>query len=279
MTTIYKPADAGFDVRLDVADRAGLALLRELAAQYGLRLTLKGGMAMRVAFGSSRLTRDLDFDRDASLSLDSLGNGLPRALERAARSAGIAEPKAEITKRTGTTVRARLTGRGAGAEPVRIEIEISGRLPLPTQYRRPELVVTPQGYGMAPFTIQTYTNDALAATKALALMAPMRNVPRDVYDLHKLVLAGADAAALLAEIDDPAHLKEMGEGAFTKVGLIGFELAKSELLPYLPLAEREAVDEDAWLEMCLAVAQAVEQWAGMALDLRHGAAAKGARKR
>jgi predicted nucleotidyltransferase component of viral defense system len=51
MATIYKPSDRGFDERLTSIDRCQIALLREVVGQYGQRLVLKGGMAMRAVLG------------------------------------------------------------------------------------------------------------------------------------------------------------------------------------------------------------------------------------
>ena len=127
MSAIYSPTEKGFDERLTAIDRCQVALLREIVGQYGQRLVLKGGMAMRAIFGSMRLTKDIDFDREASLSLDSAKNGLPRALIRAASVAGIRRPEAEITKLTATTIRARLAGETQGGVALRFEVEVSGR--------------------------------------------------------------------------------------------------------------------------------------------------------
>ncbi len=108
MSALYSPSEKGFDDRLTAIDRCQVALLREIVGQYGPRLVLKGGMAMRAIFGSMRLTKDIDFDREPSLSLESAKNGLPKTLIRAAAVAGIRRPQAEITKLTATTIRTRL---------------------------------------------------------------------------------------------------------------------------------------------------------------------------
>lgn len=121
MTTICDPAESGFDERLGRIDRCQIALLREIAAAYGPRLTLKGGMAMRAVFGSMRLTRDIDFDRDPSVSLDSAKKALPKALVRAATNAGIRQASAEVTKSTGTTIRVRLVGHSTSGVELRLQ--------------------------------------------------------------------------------------------------------------------------------------------------------------
>ena len=151
MTTIYSPVQRGFDERLAMIDRCQIALLREIVGQYGAgRLFLKGGMAMRAVFGSLRLTKDIDFDRDPSLSLSSAKDGLRHAIVRAAANAGIRQPEAQVTKASGTTVRVRLAGRSVSGIDLRFEVEVSGRgLPAP-RYRRKEMVIPPASYGIAP---------------------------------------------------------------------------------------------------------------------------------
>jgi len=272
MAAIYSPADRGFEARLAAIDRCQIALLRELVGLYGPRLTLKGGMAMRAVFGSLRLTKDIDFDRDPSLGTENLKAGLPRALVRAAANAGIREPAADITKLTQTTVRARLTGRALSGDELRFEVEISGRGPVPQEWKRKETVVPPSSYGMAPFVVESYSNEALAAMKVAAAMSEARNVPRDVYDLHDLLLAGADPSALLAERAEPARLEEIRDHALTKLELITFAQARDELLAYLPADVRDSLDEDHWIEMTLHVGMAIEAWAGEALKMQAGKA-------
>lgn len=267
MSALYSPSEKGFDERLTAIDRCQVALLREIVGQYGSRLVLKGGMAMRAVFGSMRLTKDIDFDRESSLSLDSAKKGLPRAMVRAASVAGIRQPEAEITKLTATTIRARLAGQTNGGVAVRFEVEISGRGDPSAQERRKETIVPPQAYGMAPFLVESYSSDALAAMKVAAAMSEVRNVPRDIYDLYDLLVAGANPVRLLAPAPQDV-LERIQAGALSKLEGIGFDLAREELLPYLPPDTRAALTEDRWLECTLAVGEALEKWAAEALLLK-----------
>lgn len=267
MTTIYSPSERGFDERLSAIDRCQVALLREIIGQYGGRLTLKGGMAMRAVFGSLRLTKGIDFDRDPSLSLDSAKGGLPKALVRAAANAGIRQPDAQITKLTQTTVRARLSGRSLSGIDLRFEVEVSGRGVADPAHKRRETVVPPASYGMAPFIVESYSNEMLAAMKIAAAMSETRNAPRDVYDLHDLLTAGADPAELLAS-RPAAALKQIHDGALHKLELISFALAREELLPYLPPDVRQSLTPDRWLEYTLAVGASIEDWTSKALAIQ-----------
>ncbi|MBT2305472.1 nucleotidyl transferase AbiEii/AbiGii toxin family protein [Variovorax paradoxus] len=271
MATIANPADKGFDSSVAVIDRAQLALLREIQSEAAGRLILKGGMAMRTVVGSMRMTKDIDFDRDPRLALNSTKGRLRASLKTAAAAAGMRDANAEITKESETTVRARLTGRAAGdSAPLRFEVEVSGRAKeLNRQYIRAVQVVTPSTYGMAPFFVEAYTVDMLAAMKVAAAMSDSRNAPRDIYDLHDLIAVGANPVALLAA-QDPLLLQHIRSTAMAKLELVTFAHAREELRPYLPLSERDALTEERWLEYTLEVGEAIERWVDGALALRQG---------
>jgi predicted nucleotidyltransferase component of viral defense system len=266
MATLYSPSEKGFDPRLEAIDRCQVALLREMSSQMGGRLILKGGMAMRAAFGSMRLTKDVDFDRDSTISQDALKKSLERLLVRSAASAGLSGAKAQITKDTKTTVRARLEGIIGGAD-ARFDVEVSGReTPNPANIRT-VVVSPPSRYALSPFQITTYSNEALAAMKIAAALSSQRNAPRDLYDLRDLIWAKADPTELLAR-QDSSLLQEISDQVLGKLELLSFQLAEQELLPYLPLAQRLALHEEQWIEATLLVAETIQAWCKAALDLQ-----------
>jgi predicted nucleotidyltransferase component of viral defense system len=267
MAALYRPSDRGFDDRLNSLDRCQVAFLREVVGQYGQRLVLKGGMAMHAVFGSLRLTKDIGFDRQPSLSMESLKTGLPKALVRAAANAGIKQPKAEITILTQTTLRARLVGFALTGDSLRFEVEISGRDAVAPEWRRRETVVPPMSYGISPFIVESYSNDVLVAMKIAAAMSDARNAPRDVYDLHDLIAANANPKAIMAAKSSQPSLMQMKENVHRKLELIGFDLAREELLPYLPKDIRETLLEYEWLEKTLNVGGAIERWCDQAIEL------------
>ncbi len=185
MSNLYDPKDRGFAEALSVIDRCQIAMLRELAISTHGRLVLKGGLAMRVALGSMRLTKDVDFDRAEGVSTASVQSSVKKALQYAAQSTGIRGAEIDPGKSTETTVRMRLAGMVAGAS-VRFVVEVSGRNPVPREYQARVQVTPPSRYGIAPFVMTTYTHAMLAASKVMAVMSANRNVPRDVYDLNDL---------------------------------------------------------------------------------------------
>ncbi|MES3003734.1 MAG: nucleotidyl transferase AbiEii/AbiGii toxin family protein [Pseudomonadota bacterium] len=183
--------------------------------------------------------------------------------------AALYSPAPDITKSSLTTVRARLQGTLDPGIDVRFEVEVSGRGAAPPEYRRSELVVPPAEYSIAPFQLNTYTNEALAAMKVGAALSLQRNAARDLYDLRDLIRAGAHPVAILAK--QSGHvLQDYAERSLGKLEGLTYQLARDELLPYLPLDEREQLTEDAWLETTLEVAQAIEKWCGEAAAMQRG---------
>jgi hypothetical protein len=267
MASLYAPSEKGFDVRLEAVDHCQIGLLRELSSSVGARLALKGGMAMRAAFGSMRLTKDIDFDRDQTISQESLKKSLERSLLRAAHVARLSSPKVRVTKDTGTTLRVRLEGALSGKTDVRFDVEVSGRAAPAAAHLRSVIVAPPARYAMAPFPVATYTDQALAAMKISAALSAQRNAPRDLYDLRDLIWAHADPTDLLAE-QDADLLEDLSERALGKLELITFQLAQQELLPYLPADVRQAINQDGWIEMTLMVADTIQCWCKDAMKLQ-----------
>ena len=257
---MYDPALEGFSATMCAIDRCQVGLLRALAAHYSARLYLKGGMAMRALFGSLRLTKDIDFERDPHLSNDSLRKALPKALHAAALTSTLQAPSVSITKDTRTTLRASLaaTLKETG-EPVQYEVEISGRGLPPAEYLVRLNLIPPLAYRMTQFGVSSFNAHAMAASKVAALLSDNRSVPRDIFDLSDLIAQGANPAALLARAD-PKWLKAITGRTIERTSAIGWHRANEEVLPYLPISVRRALNAAAWEDMCLRVAQTVDAW-------------------
>ncbi len=260
MSTIYSPKAKGFSEPLHTIDRCQIALLREIASLSGQRLVLKGGMAMRASFGSLRLTKDMDFDRDpTTTTLASVKGMLLRGMKIAAEQARLRAVAVDFPKATEVTLRARMVGETVGGHAVRFEVEVSGRRFPGRENRRMETVVPPSDYGMAPFPVHTYTHQMLAASKVLAVMSDNRNVPRDVYDLRDLILAQASPVDILRDLPAEA-VTRMRADVVGKLALITFDHAREELLPYLPPPTAAGIDQATWEAWTLDVAESVDEW-------------------
>lgn len=263
MSILYDPKDRGFSDALSAIDRCQIAMVRELANSTDGRLILKGGMAMRMAVGSLRLTKDVDLDRADGVSTASVQSSVKKALQYAAQSAGLRGAEIDPGKSTETTVRMRLVGTVAGAL-VRFVVEVSGRNPVSRDCQTRSQVVPPVRYGIAPFMVTSYSHPMLAASKVMAVMSANRNVPRDVFDLNDLLTV--DPVSILAARMDSSALKEIGNTVLDKVCAIDFDLARQELLPYIPVDQREAITQERWEEMTLNVAQVIQKWVTSAMS-------------
>ncbi len=256
MAILYSPKSQGFSDQLAQVDRCQIALLREFSGGNG-RLVLKGGMAMRALVGA--------------MSLAAVQNAVTSGLSRAAQACGVRVPKIDITKSTATTVRGRLAGQASTGTAISFEVEVSGRVLHDKAFRRVETVTPPPEYAMAPFVVESYNNDMMAALKVAALkvaavMADVRNVPRDISDLYDLALLGADASAILGR-QSSAVLSALKPNTQSKLQQIDFGLARDHLLPYIPPAVRHTIDADKWDEYILVVNDHLERWLDAALVL------------
>ncbi len=249
-------------------DRCQVALLRELSMQGGGRLVLKGGMAMRVSVGSLRLTKDIDFDADESLSLQSLKNTLETGLQRAAINCRLKGTVIDFTKEGRGTTRARLVGNTQSGESLRFEVEVSRRPSLFKAGIQSVTVAPPASYAMAPFEANVYRNEVLCVMKIAAALSANREAERDLYDLYDLSLLGTDPGEVLS-LQDEDTLRQWAVDPLGKLSKLTFKGAAQNLLPYIPPLARTAIDEDRWVFMTLTIAEKIEQWCDEALAHKH----------
>jgi predicted nucleotidyltransferase component of viral defense system len=250
----------GFSPEAQVRDRSQMAFLSSLMRLGADRYILKGGMAMRALYGSARLTKDVDFDCEDSVSDRSLATRIPNALGQAARSAGIVEQKIDRTKSGERASRWRLVGRTRDGIAVTWEVELSRRGVPDARYVVTRPIQPPFEYTIAPFVARVYSEAAMAARKVNALLSDNRSVPRDVFDLADLVRRGASPVALWIEHLSRENLERKRDAVLPKVTLIDFPLANAELLPYLARDIRATIDEKRWGEVQVEVAEGVGRW-------------------
>lgn len=237
-----------------------MAFLSSLMRQGADRYILKGGMAMRALYGSARLTKDVDFDCEDSVSDRSLATRIPKSIDQAARSAGIVEQKIDRTKSGERASRWRLVGRTRDGVAVTWEVELSRRGVPDARFIETRPIQPPYEYTLSPFLVRVYSETALAAVKVNALLSDNRSVPRNVYDLAELVRRGASPATLWIDQLSRENLTRKRNAVLPKVALIDFPLANAELLPYLARDIRATIDEKTWGDMQLEVAEGVGKW-------------------
>lgn len=257
---IASASSLGFSPEAQIRDRSQVAFLSSLMRLGADRYILKGGMAMRALYGSARLTKDVDFDCEDSISDRSLATRIPNALGQAARASGIIEQKVDRTKAGERASRWRLLGRTRDGTAVTWEVELSRRGVPDARFVETRTIQPPFEYTIAPFVARVYGETAMAAGKVNALLSDNRSVPRDVYDLADLVRRGASPASLWIEHLSRESLQRKRDTVLPKVTLIDFRLANAELLPYLARDIRATIDEKRWGDMQLEVAEGVGRW-------------------
>lgn len=255
----------GFSAEAEARDRCQMQFLAQLMRQGADRFVLKGGMAMRALYGSARLTKDIDFDCENSVSAQSMKSQMPKALDQAARSAGLTHIVVTQTKAGDLSSKWRLDARLKGGSLMTFDVEVSRRGVPGDEYVTTKPVQAPFEYRIPVFIVRVYTEMAMAAGKVNALLSENRNVPRDVYDLYDLVQHGVDPSPLWIAQVPLEVLQRKRELVWAKVDGIRFNQAYDELLPYIAPALRASIDESRWDSMRADVAAQVDQWLASAI--------------
>ena len=237
-----------------------MSFLSSLMRQGADRYILKGGMAMRALYGSARLTKDVEFDCEDSVSSQSMSTRISKALQQAAREAGLTQVDVERTKAGERASRWRLTGATREGVGVTWEVELSRRGVPDEAYIETTTIQPPFDYRVAPYVVRVYAETAMAAAKVNALLSDNRSVPRDVYDLYDLARRGASPVTLWIGHVPRETLDRKKAVVLKKISAIGFKLANAELLPYLARDVRATIDAKRWDDMRVAVAEAVSRW-------------------
>lgn len=250
----------GFAPEAELRDRSQMAFLSSLMRQGADRYVLKGGMAMRALYASARLTKDIDFDCEASLSAQSMSAQIPKALRASAREAGLVEPAIDRTKSGTSANRWRLRGATRAGVTMTWDVELSSRGMPAAEFIETTTIQPPPDYRIARFVARVYGPAAMAASKVNALLSVTRSVPRDVFDLHELAPRGASPVELWVANLSRETLERRRIAVLDKINEIGFELANSELLPYVARDIRATIDRPHWDVMRIAVTETVQGW-------------------
>lgn len=267
---IFSARDLGFSPEAEFRDRTQMQFIALLMRQGANRLILKGGIAMRALYGSTRLTKDVDFDCEDDVSQQSLQTHMNKALTQAARLVGVAGVEVTQTKRGERSARWRIVGTAAGDVKIVWEVEVSRRGVPPAEFIETKPFDTPTAYRIPPFSVRVYGPAAMAGGKVNALLSENRCVPRDVYDLSELIRHGAAPTELWIRRIPPQVLERKRPVIMAKIELIDFAMAAAELLPYIAPGIRQSIDEARWDEIRLDVAHHVEGWMDSAIARAEG---------
>lgn len=265
-------ADLGFGAEAELRDRTQMQFMQVLVRRGATRFILKGGMAMRALYGSARLTKDVDFDCEDSVSRQSMQAQLARALTQAARAAGLSGINVTRTKDAERSNRWRVQGTHADGPRITWEVEVSSRGVPPTEFIETRAFSIPVSYRIPNFSVRVYSPAAMAGSKVNALLSENRSVPRDVYDLFELIERQVNPVPLWIRRIPRETLQAKRQKIMRKIDVINFDLANAELLPYIAPDVRDGIDAMRWDEMRVRVADSVDQWFTRALAGSHTAA-------
>lgn len=229
-------------------------------------LVLKGGLAFRTVVGSDRKTKDIDMGQSNEIPLERLQKVMRASIKESLKSLGLGDYKVTEPKQTDTVARWKINGKTDIGSHLQLTVEISRRgIPSKEHLERVEYV-PPEEYGQPPILIDTYSKEALAASKAGAFLNPSRVAPRDLYDLHLLIISEVKPSPkLLAGLGEEG-LKNCLEDLWDKIEMNNYELFKNEVMPFLPKEVSEKIDYDTYEEMRIRVGEHVEMWLKEAYD-------------
>lgn len=244
-----------------------LLILEELAKVHADEaVVLKGGVNLRLFFGSVRYSEDMDLDgsQEASQAIRSCIKGVfqDRAFAKRLESLGIRDldPGEGPNKDSETTFRFKfgVVLPGNIRHPTKVEVSFRDRYggDRSVVEKPAESVVAP--YGLEPVPIRHYPHEAAVRQKIDALGGRREAQARDVFDLHLLV--GEDRNADLLEFLSGGLAKDRLEEAYKRALEITFKEYEGQVIEFLSEDARVRYGtEDAWDSVRLEVATLVEE--------------------
>jgi len=222
-------------------------------------LVLKGGLAMRLAHGSERYTKDIDLDADPAFPKQRIQGIVRRSIAGAISSGLIDNAVVTDPKQTETTLRWKISGFYPGStEPLHLTVEVSRRTPL---VHLGVVEVPAPGFNSRTL-IRAMSSQALAVSKVFALTALNRTEVRDLFDLDVLIRANiGDPSKALSEVPDAeARLATAREELWRKIEIMTYAQFQTNVVPTLPQSVAAAIDEATFEELRLKVGERVERW-------------------
>lgn len=243
-----------------------LLILQELAKVHGGdAVVLKGGVNLRLFFGSVRYSEDMDLDGDpeAPGAVRSCIHGIfeDGPFIRRLKAIGILglDPGEGPNKDTETTFRFKfgVVMRGGVRHPTKVEVSFRDRYP-----GDQSVVGVPDSrffaaYGIEPMSVRSYRREAAVRQKIDALGGRREAQARDLFDLSVLTGHVPDVA-LLSFLADGLS-RERLEEALRRAYAITFQEYEGTVLEFLDLDVRPRYDtDDAWTGIQLRAAELIE---------------------
>jgi predicted nucleotidyltransferase component of viral defense system len=243
-----------------------LLILRELVGvRRGGSVTAKGGVNLRLFFGSVRYSEDMDLDgtMEASTAIRNRLKELfdDREFTRRLQTFGIRglDPGEGPNKDTETTFRYKfgVIAGGGVRYPTKVEFSFRKRHAAdPAVIEAPSLEIL-QAYGVERFEVRHYGREAAIRQKIEALGGRREAQARDVFDIHVLA-PDVPSDALLALVAK-ALRRERLEEAHARALAISYSEYRGQVFEFLgEEARSQFATEGMWDEMRLRVAALIE---------------------
>jgi hypothetical protein len=243
-----------------------LLILRALMGiRRGSGITVKGGVNLRLFFGSVRYSEDMDLDGTAQAgdAIRATIHGMfeDKAFTHRLRTFGIREldPGEGPNKDTETTFRYKfgVVVGGGIRYSTRVEVSFRERHDADRAVIEAPPAQVLRTYGMDPFEVRHYGRDAAVRQKLDALGGRREAQARDVFDLHMLAPDPAPQTLVrfLAREMATGRLKE----AHARALAISYAEYEGQVFEFLGHeARRRYATERAWDEMRLGAATMIE---------------------
>ena len=256
---------SAFDT-LSLREAFHLEFLRRLGATLDPKsYALKGGVNMRLFYGSVRYSEDMDLDV-TGLPVERLASAVMTVLRGRAfldsvesyGISGVRPPNLSTAKQTETTQRFKIHLLTASGEDLFTKVEFSRRgiRGHPVVEMVPDSAL--RAYRMTPLWVPHYDLASTILQKIDALASRAAVQARDIFDLHVLI-SGISSPELKAMPAGPAAIKKARERLFE----VDFDVFRDTVLSYLAPEDRRSYDRPAaWDDVRLRVAGFLETLGG-----------------
>lgn len=221
-------------------------------------LALKGGFAMRVLLGSSRYTKDIDLSASDAAPKEIVAKYITKAVNDLKSSGMVKDLILSDPKQTDTVQRWKIGGF-VGSHALNLTIEVSRRSRAEMESLTKVSYKTGGGKsGMADITCINLSS--MAAAKFDCVKNPIREAPRDIYDLYMMIKSEVRPTLKAIQAYGAETLASMKTMIWDKMEKMDYEVVQQKLLPFLPDDVAKKLTSELWDEMRLVVCDHVVQW-------------------